>query len=460
MKKVLILMATYNGAKYLDEQIQSLIEQKNVQVDILVRDDGSTDNTFNILKKYESKLNLQYLYHPHNATGIAKSRNYGIKCSNSEICIFIDSGILVASDTVENFIKQHDKENDAAVIGYVYGFDRHNENEKMLLNLNIDPYKVDDYFNILEKNDILDPREKVYRKLGDDLKKWPAPWVFFWAGFISVKKDTLIKLGMFDENYNTWGNEDLDLGLALYTNNIDISLERKCKCIHYPHEKFKNNISKEELNKFKNKEADILIGTQMLSKGLDFDNVTLVGILSADMILNFPDFKSFETTFQLITQVSGRAGRSDKEGKVVLQTYDTDHYSIRRAINYDFEGFYEDEIKIRKAFGYAPFNNMISVVVSGENENLVKKNIQNMYDSIIYLLKGRGITDFEFILGPNPCSISKINQNYRWQILFKDDNIEINLLKGIIKYICITKRDVVFSKEINISIDINPNSVL
>ena len=164
----------------------------------------------------------------------------------------------------------------------------------------------------------------------------------------------------------------------------------------------------EILNKFKNKEADILIGTQMLSKGLDFDNVTLVGILSADMILNFPDFKSFETTFQLITQVSGRAGRSDKEGKVVLQTSDTDHYSIRRAINYDFEGFYEDEIKIRKAFGYAPFNNMISVVVSGENENLVKKNIQNMYDSIIYLLKGRGITDFEFILGPNPCSISKI----------------------------------------------------
>ena len=216
----------------------------------------------------------------------------------------------------------------------------------------------------------------------------------------------------------------------------------------------------EILNKFKNKEADILIGTQMLSKGLDFDNVTLVGILSADMILNFPDFKSFETTFQLITQVSGRAGRSDKEGKVVLQTYDTDHYSIRRAINYDFEGFYEDEIKVRKVFGYAPFNNMISVVVSGENENLVKKNIQNMYDSIIYLLKGRGVIDFEFILGPNPCSISKINQNYRWQILFKDDNIEINLLKGIIKYICITKRDVVFSKEINISIDINPNSVL
>ena len=214
------------------------------------------------------------------------------------------------------------------------------------------------------------------------------------------------------------------------------------------------------LNKFKNKEANILIGTQMLSKGLDFEDVTLVGILSADMMLNFPEFKSFEHTFQLITQVSGRAGRSDKEGKVVLQTYDTDHYVIRRALNYDFEGFYEDEIKIRKIFSYAPFNNMISVVVSGRNQKLVEKNIKSMYNSLIYLLKNRGVEDFEFILGPNPCAISKINQNYRYQLLFKDDNIEINLLKGIIKYICITKKEVVFDKDVNISIDVNPNNIL
>lgn len=214
------------------------------------------------------------------------------------------------------------------------------------------------------------------------------------------------------------------------------------------------------LNKFKDKEADILIGTQMLSKGLDFENVTLVGILSADMILNFPDFKSFETTFQLITQVSGRAGRSDKEGKVVLQTYDTDHYAIRHAINYDYESFYNDEVKIRKAFGYTPFSNMMRVVVSGENEVVVKKGIDNLHSSLVYLLKERGIDKFDFILGPNPCSISKIKQNYRWQILFKDDNIEINLLKGIIKYICITKRDFVFDKKVNVSIDINPNTIL
>ncbi|MEG2984019.1 MAG: primosomal protein N' [Peptostreptococcaceae bacterium] len=214
------------------------------------------------------------------------------------------------------------------------------------------------------------------------------------------------------------------------------------------------------LNDFKNREADVLIGTQMLSKGLDFDNVTLVGILSADMILKFPDFRSSETTFQLITQVAGRAGRSDKDGKVILQTYDTDHYAIKHAVDYDFKGFYEDEIKIRKLFDYAPFNNMISVVLSGKDNKQVENNAIKMKESLEYLLTERGINDLSFILGPNQCSIGKINQNYRWQILFKDEDIEINLLKGIIKYICITKREIVFDKDINVSIDINPYSVL
>ena len=216
----------------------------------------------------------------------------------------------------------------------------------------------------------------------------------------------------------------------------------------------------EILNKFKNKEADILIGTQMISKGHDFPNVTLVGILSADMILKFPDFRSSETTFQLITQVAGRAGRADLNGKVILQTYDVDHYAIKHSVNYDYNGFYEDEIKIREVFNYTPFNNMMCVVISNNNEQKVIKNIKNLHDSIVYLLSKRGYKNFDFMLGPNPCPIAKINQNYRWQILFKDVDIEINLLKSIIKYICITKRDTVFDEDVNISVDINPYSIL
>lgn len=218
--------------------------------------------------------------------------------------------------------------------------------------------------------------------------------------------------------------------------------------------------TEEILEKFKNMEADVLIGTQMISKGLNFPDVTLVGIMSADMMLNFPDFKSFETTFQLITQVAGRAGRAEKEGEVLLQSYNIDNYAIKCAMEYDFEKFYKNEIKIRESFDYPPFRNIISVVISGDNEEKVKKNIYSMYNSLIYLFKGRGYNDLSFILGPNPCTISKINKNYRWQLLFKDDFVEINLLKGIIKYVCITKRDVVFSKDINISISVNPNSVL
>ncbi len=214
------------------------------------------------------------------------------------------------------------------------------------------------------------------------------------------------------------------------------------------------------LNEFKNKKSDILIGTQMISKGLDFEDVTLVGILSSDMMLNSPDFKSSENSFQLITQVAGRCGRGKKEGKVILQSYNNNHYVIKRAINYDFENFYNDEIKLRKEFGYLPFNNILSIVISGEDEKLVIKNINKLKDSIIYILKSKNINNFDFMLGPNSCQITKINKNYRYQILFKDDFIEINLLKSIIMYICINKRDLVFDKNINISIDINPNNIL
>ncbi|SHJ58083.1 primosomal protein N' [Tepidibacter formicigenes] len=222
----------------------------------------------------------------------------------------------------------------------------------------------------------------------------------------------------------------------------------------------KKGAHEEILNKFKNKEADILIGTQMIGKGLDFENVTLVGILAADMILNFPDFRSSERTFQIINQVAGRAGRAHLNGRVILQSYDTEHYSIEYAVNYDYEGFYKDEIKIRNAFNYIPFNNLISIVIYGKNEKKVINNIQKLYDSIIYILRKRGYENFDFILGPNPCPISKINLNYRWQILLKDINVEIKLLKSIIKYICIQKRELIFDQDVNISIDINPFNIL
>ncbi len=219
------------------------------------------------------------------------------------------------------------------------------------------------------------------------------------------------------------------------------------------------------LIKFQNQEANILIGTQIITKGHDFDNVTLVGIVSADMMLNYPDYKAAEMTFQLVTQVAGRAGRAEKEGRVILQTYDTDHFAIRAAVNYDYKGFYNNEIRIRKTFGYEPFNNMLRLVFSGNNYKKVKYNSEKFFESILYLIKhqcgGEDIQSYsKSILGPNECSINRINSKYRWQVVIKDRYLDIKTIKNMVKYLCISKFDDIFDKDIQISIEVNPNSYI
>ncbi|MFD3156503.1 primosomal protein N' [Haloimpatiens sp. FM7330] len=207
-------------------------------------------------------------------------------------------------------------------------------------------------------------------------------------------------------------------------------------------------------NKFKNGEADILIGTQMVAKGLDFSNVTLVGVIAADLSLNLPDFKSAERTFQLITQVSGRAGRGKKKGEVVVQTYNPDNYSIKCAASNDYDDFYKKEITIRRDMNYPPFSNIFCINMSSENENLLIKNIQNV---AINLKKIISKNDKIELLGPCPCVISKIKNNYRWQIILKGD-INNKYARKIKKLVYeIVKYDY---NSIRISMDINPINML
>lgn len=222
----------------------------------------------------------------------------------------------------------------------------------------------------------------------------------------------------------------------------------------------KKNSLEEIIEDFKNKKADVLIGTQMVTKGLDFSNVTLVGIICADMSLNFPDYKSSERTFQLISQVSGRAGRGEIEGNVILQTFNKDHYSIKYAVNHDFLGFYNEEIKIRRLFSYSPFNNIIRILISGDNEKLVIKTSNKIYEAIFYILNKKDYNNVKGIFLPNPCLISKVKNKYRWQIIIKDEEIKLENLKKLVKYICIDKSEKLFDKNINISIDINPSSLI
>ena len=164
-------------------------------------------------------------------------------------------------------------------------------------------------------------------------------------------------------------------------------------------------------------EAQILVGTQMIAKGHDFPNVTLVGILDADMSLYFSDYRSAERTFQLVTQVAGRAGRAAKEGKVILQTYSPRHYVFRFAANYDYDGFFEKENNTRMASDFPPYTTIMRILMSGQNEDDVIKCAKNIYYKVKPLEKkyGYDIVYMQAMKSP----INKIENKYRYQILMR-----------------------------------------
>ena len=168
------------------------------------------------------------------------------------------------------------------------------------------------------------------------------------------------------------------------------------------------------LDQFGRGEADILLGTQMIAKGLDFPNVTLVGVLNADTALNLPDFRSSERTFQLLTQVAGRAGRAEKAGQVLIQSYNPQHYAIRFAKDQDYEGFYAYEMGIRRQLGYPPYYFTIGITLSHKKEEEVLRRAYQVME----ILRS-GLSDASIILGPTPKPIARTHNLYHYQILIK-----------------------------------------
>ncbi|QMS84335.1 primosomal protein N' [Candidatus Xianfuyuplasma coldseepsis] len=173
------------------------------------------------------------------------------------------------------------------------------------------------------------------------------------------------------------------------------------------------NAHEELLYQFEH-EGDILIGTQMIAKGLDFPNVTLVGVLAADMSLNLPDYQAVERTFQLLTQVSGRAGRHELEGEVVIQTYNPDHYAILYAKDHDYESFYKTEMKIRQLGGYTPYYNIVQILIRDKDV----KRVLKIGTSIVMQCR-KELEDDVIVLGPVLPKVARINNYYRAQIIIK-----------------------------------------
>ena len=171
------------------------------------------------------------------------------------------------------------------------------------------------------------------------------------------------------------------------------------------------------LDEFGKHHADILLGTQMIAKGLDFPNVTLVGVLNADTSLGLPDFRASERTFQLLTQVSGRAGRAEKEGNVLIQTYNPDHYAIQYAQRQDYEHFFGKEMQVRHQGGYPPYYYTIQITASARTEADAAQKMFQIRSEIVNYLSQNAV-----ILGPTPQSIMRINNRYYYQLVIKYKN--------------------------------------
>jgi primosomal protein N' (replication factor Y) len=225
----------------------------------------------------------------------------------------------------------------------------------------------------------------------------------------------------------------------------------------------------EILSAFANGKADILVGTQMIVKGHDFPAVTLVGIVAADLSLNVNDYRAGERTFQLLTQAAGRAGRGEKPGEVVIQTYRPEHYGIKHAAKQDYPAFYEEEIIYRELASYPPAAHMLAVLVSAGDE----KKAEKLADDLARVLNENGkeclLTDSVNktggnrlaghlqIIGPAPAAISKINDIYRFLIFLKHGNYDILIrLKDILEEDLAGRRNRNELTGINIQFDFDP----
>ena len=207
------------------------------------------------------------------------------------------------------------------------------------------------------------------------------------------------------------------------------------------------------LGAFGQRKYDVLVGTQMIAKGLDFPDVTLVGVVLADTSLNLPDFRAAERTFQLVTQVAGRAGRALKLGRVLVQTYQPDHYSLLAAQQHDFDSFYKQEIALRKQLDYPPFAHLIHMVVSGEEEATVIETVQAIAD---LMRAGRFSGQ---VLGPAPAPLAKLRGQHRHHLMLKGSDLT-RMAKEVRAAFGAAGGRWRKGKDVKLSVDVGPMSIL
>jgi primosomal protein N' (replication factor Y) len=169
----------------------------------------------------------------------------------------------------------------------------------------------------------------------------------------------------------------------------------------------------------KTQAIDVLVGTQLVAKGLDLPQVTLVGVVSADTALNLPDFRAGERTFDLLTQVAGRAGRGDRPGEVLIQTYCPDHYAIQAASRHDYQTFYRAEIRMRKRLKLPPVVHLVELTIQGGRRERVEAAAQSLANTLRATMRGSGVA----LLGPAPHRLVRLRGTFRWRLVLKAPSV-------------------------------------
>lgn len=236
--KVSVIIPTFNDGDNLISTLNCLVNQtlRKEDYEVIVCDDGSSENMLFSLKKFEDMMNFRYIYHSHIGFGAAKSRNDGIRIARSPLCVFLDSGMLVQDDFIEKHLFLHEKQ-EKVVIGKYLGFEKPHNTEKQLLELYRTMSNKELFEEVLNSTEFDDRRKFSMPMLGKEINVWEAPWLFLWGGNFSIEKKYLESVRSFDESFDVWGGEDTDLGIRLFLVGCEFEYSEIVPCLHIPHNK-------------------------------------------------------------------------------------------------------------------------------------------------------------------------------------------------------------------------------
>jgi glycosyltransferase involved in cell wall biosynthesis len=235
-----VIVPTYNRRRLLELTLDSLARQDlhRDRYEVLVVDDGSGDDTAAAVRRFEDRLDLRYFHQPDEGYRVAKARNVGIRHASGEVCVFVDSGVLLHSASLSAHVTAHETAAEPlALNGYVYCFNLDNEDARLIREV-VDVEDVDSSIASLARTGSWpDVREPFYGRYSDDFGHLPAPWLMYWTCHASARTEQVRSIGMYDEEFRQWGGEDLDLAYRLHRDGARFGVSRAATSIHYPHEK-------------------------------------------------------------------------------------------------------------------------------------------------------------------------------------------------------------------------------